>query len=111
MIQKLEKVLYTFCTLISLKVAIEVFSSKSTWVTFLGKLSYGSLYVFTVTYLLQVFFLIYLFVTATAALPIIVLKKPPGLGGETSIVQVVIYNQGKLKFGRNIEADEGLMRT
>ena len=41
MIQKLEKVLYTFCTLISLKVAIEVFSSKSTWVTFLGKLSYG----------------------------------------------------------------------
>ena len=31
-----------------------------------------------------IFFLIYLFVTAKAALPIIVLKKLPGLGSETS---------------------------
>ena len=41
-------------------------------------------YVFTVTYLLLLFFLIYLFVTAKAALPKIVLKKLPGLGSETS---------------------------
>ena len=40
--------------------------------------------VFTVTYLLLFFFLIYLFVTAQAALPKIVLKKLPGLGSETS---------------------------
>ena len=42
------------------------------------------LYVFTVTYLLLLFFLIYLFVTAKAALPKIALKKLPGLGSETS---------------------------
>ena len=38
----------------------------------------------TVNYLLLLFFLIYLFVTAKAALPKIVRKKLPGLGGETS---------------------------
>ena len=36
-------------------------------------------YVFTVTYLLLLFFVNYLFVTAKAVLPKIVLKKLPGL--------------------------------
>ena len=39
---------------------------------------------FIVIYLLLLFFLIYFFATAKAALPKIVLKKLPGLGGETS---------------------------
>ena len=36
-------------------------------------------YIFTVTYLLLLFFVNYLFVTAKAVLPKIVLKKLPGL--------------------------------
>ena len=50
-------------------------------------------YVFTVTYLLLLFFLIYLFVTAKATQQV-VLKRLPGLGSETSnrLYEVVMSN-------------------
>ena len=55
----------------------------------LNVLGYNSKSIVTFTFFYAylssaVMFLIYLFVTAKAALPKIVLKKPPGLGGETS---------------------------